>query len=57
MPKIKVKEKKRKPKVRMIKVEPLSKDHREAMKRLVKSEHEPIQSDALIYTGRRSSRQ
>ncbi len=39
-----------------IKVKPFSKRHADALKRLAESEHEPIKSDGIIYTGKRKSR-
>ena len=41
--------------VRTIKIKPLSKRRAEALRRLAESEHKPIKSKALFYTGRRES--
>ena len=38
---------------RLIKVKPMSNKRRKALKSLIESEHQPITSKALIYTGRR----
>ncbi len=43
---------KKTPPARKIKVEPLSKEDREVLVRLAKSEHEPIQSNSICGPGR-----